>query len=167
MKRIFEQTFDTLSPCRNLNPVMEPRPLPQAPAWTPQSSGLYLPGGLFSFTPKTPSMFPSKQRCSLPRCCYWWRSSLGSPNLCTADIVWNLVSGTLALESHTPSLTLCIPGLGCSSQPILILAVFCLIWFGFFFFFNLFLILLKIKADIFLLILLCIQPHSKGSIFPD
>lgn len=167
MKRIFEQTFDTLSPCRNLNPVMEPRPLPQAPAWTPQSSGLYLPGGLFSFTPKTPSMFPSKQRCSLPRCCYWWRSSLGSPNLCTADIVWNLVSGTLALESHTPSLTLCIPGLGCSSQPLLILAEFCLIWFGFFFFFHLSWSSLKIKADSFLLIWLCMQPHAKGSIFPD
>lgn len=81
--RIFEQTFDTLSPCRNPNTVMEP---PSPPPSTCLNSSV------FGTTP--PRFVLSKQLCPFPRRCRGWRSSLGSGSLCAADVAWNLAPGT-------------------------------------------------------------------------
>lgn len=128
--RIFEQTFDILSPCRNLNTV-NGAPSASTPSTCLNPSFTYaLPPGVAHTHSRDPDhCFFCKQLCPLPRCCYWWRFSSGthgvwSCSLCTADTLkpclWNLYSTTQTLvkESHIIPQR-CIPAPVCSRLALL------------------------------------------------
>jgi hypothetical protein len=95
--RTFEQTFDILSPCRNLNTVNGA--LSPPPSTCLNSSFTYTmpPLVALTYSKDLDHCFSAKQLCSLPRCCYWWKSSVGSCSLCTLTLF-----ETLPLELNTP-----------------------------------------------------------------
>lgn len=133
--RIFEQTFDILSPYWNLNTVNGAPSVP-TPSTCLNSSFTYaLPpqGPSHSFHGPWPLFF-CKQVCPLPRCCYWWRSSSGT---CCLKL-WPLYSWhfeTLPLELNSLQTRIfaqeshiipprCTPGVVCSRLALLKLAEF-------------------------------------------
>lgn len=94
--RISEQTFDTLSPGRNLNTVMEPPSPPPSTCLNSSVIGTLPP----RFVQGPLQRFSSTQLCPFPRRGRGWRSSLGSGSLCAAEVAWNLAPRNL---DSTPS----------------------------------------------------------------